>query len=179
ARGEKRSGYGFEFAVATEFEEQNWPFWVLDLLVGYTFEGEPIKPGDWLAPLGFHRTDGVLSAFTGRHDEVKRDGVDVVGEIAGAIYWPYLWCGPSYLATSTGSFGVLVATGVTADELAYAKGFSTRHVLLLLLECGVGQRTDPMRKSVLDEDANLDRWGRIAKLTVEQVEKELAARAKR
>jgi hypothetical protein len=179
-RGDKRSRYGFEFAVATESEEKDWPCWMLDLLVGYTFDGAPIAPGDWLAPFGFHRRDGVLGPFTGRHDELARvHKAEIAGEIAGVIFWPYIWRGPSYLATSTGSFGVLVATGVTHDELAYARGFSTRHVLLLLLECGVGQRTAPLRSSVLDDDANLDRWGRIAKLTPEEAERELGGLARR
>ena len=77
------------------------------------------------------------------------------------------------LATSTGKFLVLVATGITAREWELAKETTTAHVLLHLCRAGIAQRTTPDRACLLANPRWQEEWTEIEKLAPEECEAEL------
>ncbi len=112
-------------------------------------------------PVGFHRTHARLGTYVG-----NTAGLDLEGDIRAVLFWPYLFP-EGQLITSTGKFRVLIATGITQDEWDLAKRTTTAHLLLLLCRAGVGQRTQPNRKSVLHDARWRTEWESIEKLAAE------------
>ena len=98
------------------------------------------------------------------------------GEARAVILWPELSRSEPF-RTSTGTFDLLVATTITEDEWKLARETSTAHLLALLVACGVGQRSDPHRLGVLEDERARRAWKRIAKLSPDGVLEELHGRA--
>jgi hypothetical protein len=88
------------------------------------------------------------------------------------LFWPYLLPETGFV-TSTGKAMIYIATGITEDEWELAKATTTAHVLLLLCRAGIGQCTDPKRRSVLSEPRWKEEWQKIALLEAEQAHGEL------
>lgn len=163
------SRHGFEVAVATT-ELQPWAFIALCQMAKVALEPPaPIRIGTRI-PFLFAKPKG-----SGADEELTPcigqlpANHEVKGEITSAILWPSLdRDGP--FVTSTGRFDVLIATAITMPEWELAKATSSGHVLLLLRDAGVGQTSDPMRKTITTNEVWKRAWeNRIQKLTREQV----------
>jgi hypothetical protein len=171
AGGVKKSGYGWELAVVTG-ENEPWAIQLLSLLMGYTQEqgARPLDEGHWM-PFGFSSRERLLLPFVGWAREL---GFEPEGVVQVLAFWPYLFPRSAF-ATSTGSFGILVATGITTGEFELVEKTSVAHVLLLLCKAGLGQLTDPRRVHVLRDSKHEKEWQRIAKLTEQDAARELRA----
>jgi hypothetical protein len=78
--------------------------------------------------------------------------------------------GPSSFGTSVGSFQLLIGTTITEAEWAFAKEHSSKHLMLLLFRCGIGQISDLAR----DDTVSGHRWGEDVRL-VASMSRERAA----
>lgn len=166
--GKQYSSYGFELGIVTH-ERCDWPTEALYLFLSHVTEGLELNWGDRFA-FGFQRnSEGNLSVFTGLPSEL---GIEPVGEIRAMLFWLYLIPDANFV-TSTGKAMIYLATGITEDEWELAKATTTAHVLLLLCRAGVGQRTDPERRSVLSEPRWKEEWRKIAAIDGEQAHAEL------
>ena len=166
--GKQYSSYGFELGILTD-EPADWPTGALYVFVSHVTDGVELDWGHRFA-FGFHRTaDGTLGVFTGMPSEL---GIDPMGDIRAMLFWPYLFPEASFV-TSTGKAIIYIATGITEDEWELAKATTTAHVLLLLCRAGIGQRTDPKRRSVLNDPRWKEEWQTIAALEGEQAHAEL------
>lgn len=92
----------------------------------------------------------------------------LTGQIVSLVLWPaFDRDGP--FVTDTGRFDLLVGTGVTMDEWELAKTTSSIHLLWLLQKAGIGQATDPLRKSVLEDERWKKEWESIKDLSRDQI----------
>jgi hypothetical protein len=171
AAGKRYSARGVELGILTD-ARAHWAPGALYLFLSAVTEGDMINWGDRFA-FGFHQTaDGGLSVFTGHPDDA---GVRPVGDIRAMLFWKYLSPRGAFV-TSTGNALILIGTGITADEWELCKATTTAHVLLLLCRAGIGQKTDPERRSVSADPRWADEWRRIRTLTPEQAADELETR---
>jgi hypothetical protein len=163
------SRLGFEVAIAVS-ELAPWPFLALCSLAKVVLSPPaPVKIGTRI-PFLFTKPKG-----SGPDEELvpcigqMPANHDVVGEITSAILWPGLdRDGP--FVTSTGRFDLLIATTITMDEWEMAKEMSSGHVLLLLRDAGIGQTSDPQRRTIVTNEVWKKAWeNRIKKLTREGV----------
>lgn len=169
--GKQFSSHGFELGILTD-EKSDWPTKALYLFLSHITEGLELHWGDRFA-FGFRQeADGSLGVFTGLPGELR---IEPAGEIRAMLFWPYLFPDANFV-TSTGKAMIYIATGITEDEWQLAKATTTAHVLLLLFRAGVGQRTDPERRSVMTDRRWRDEWQRIVTLGGEQAHTELDAR---
>jgi hypothetical protein len=104
-------------------------------------------------------------------------GVEPVGSLRWLVLFPHLrpW---HQFASQTGTFALLAATGLTADEFALLDDVRRcgYHLQLLLCERGVGQVTVPQRPSVLADPDGERAWERIRQLSPEEAWGELVGR---
>jgi hypothetical protein len=174
AAGKRYSARGVELGILTG-TRADWAPGALYLYLSAITEGDMINWGDRFA-FGFHQTaDGELSVFTGHPDKA---GVREVGDIRAMVFWKYLSPRGTFV-TSTGNALILIGTGITADEWQLCQATTTAHVLLLLCRAGIGQKTDPTRKSLLADPRWAEEWRRIESLTPEQAAGELETYASR
>jgi hypothetical protein len=167
--GQSRSGYGWEFGIIVG-EPAEWVPQLLKGLVTYTRTGEPLDEGH-LFQLSYREEDGSLSPFEifAKEREQAPDGASAV-----LLFWPYLLCRSTFM-TETGKFGILIGTTITEDEYQAARATTSAHVLLLLCKAGIGQRSDPVRTSVLKDRQRAEEWRRIQTLDFQLAVKELNA----
>jgi hypothetical protein len=84
--------------------------------------------------------------------------------VRGLYLWPSL-LDRKMVESTTGRFFVMIATTVTNEEDALAQETSPPHLLLLLKRLGIGQASDPMRRSA-GEHASFDAaWREIRGLS--------------
>ncbi len=161
------SRFGFEVAIQTK-EPADWAPAALFALAWYLVK-QPVRPGT-RAHFSFARSS--------KPDAMGRDALQPVagalgpnqektGEISSAVLWPPLDREAPFV-TSTGRFDLLVATGITADELGLATETSSAHLLRLLVIAGVSQLMKPFRKSVLEDPKMREQWEGLKALTREQ-----------
>lgn len=158
------SWYGAEFGILLEVPE-NWVFSYLQEVMGYTLSESPVRGGHRI-PFGFTLTNSNdRTWFMGDPSDL---GVSALDETRAMIFWPYL--GPAGLfLTSTGSFEILIGTSITGDEWAYAKETSSAHLLWLLCQAGIVQRTIFGRRSVLSDPRLAREADRVRSFEYERV----------
>jgi tetratricopeptide (TPR) repeat protein len=163
-----RSGYGWELALEVATDEE-WVPLLLGLLASYALESKPPLDAGHRVGCFLARHEGKILPFLGLPSQhnVRREGT-----AAAVLLWPDLYTSADFEASS-GDFGVLLGTMVTEEEWKLAQGKNTLHVLLLLARMGVGQRSDPYRKSVTADYEGQQEWREIAKLEVNDVLAEL------
>ena len=158
--------FGFEFAVGAPGRFR-WCTDLIWLLMTYVKEsGRRVEPGDRV-PICFVHEGTELAPRIGKVDKL---GVVPYGNVRGLIFWPCLIC-PRTFETSSGNFGILMATAVTEDEIAIAKSYSSAHLLLLLCRAGISQVTVPDRPSILENarwHAEFDGIRELSQLEAEQ-----------
>lgn len=172
--GDRLSAYGAEFGLLLP-EPAEWATAFLRWLVLYVSTQAVVSYGHRF-PFGFCEQGGRRNFFVGPAEEL---GVVPVDATAGIVFLP-LQSGPASIVTSTGWFGLLIGTTVTADELAFARQTSTAHLILLLMHAGVGQRSLFGRPSVLTDprwSAEASRIGRLDPSDVDQALGATSARA--
>jgi hypothetical protein len=166
--GKQYSSYGFELGILTD-ERVSWPADALYLFVSHVTGGIELNWGDRFA-FGFQRnTNATHGVFTGLPSAL---GIEPMGDIRAVLFWPYLLPDSSFV-TSTGQAIIYIATGITEGEWELAKSTTTAHILLLLCRAGLGQRTDPMRESLLSVPRWKEEWQKVADLDGEQAHAEL------
>lgn len=163
------SGYGWEFAVLSKAK----PMWAVALLyqvITYLRQTRRRIDAGHRVPFTFAiDRDVQVVAKLGKpahHDST-------FGGIRALLFWPYLQY-PTGFTTRTGSFGILVGTGITEAEWQLAKETSSPHMLLLLCEAGVGQVTDPKRATITESGRWASEWLRIRSMTPTEVDRRLA-----
>jgi hypothetical protein len=163
-RGSNLSAHGVEFGMMVS-EPAEWLGSFFGELMGYATAVSPIYVGHRF-PFGLHQKAGKISWFIGQPEEL---GVKASGEMRALVFWPYLG-GPRWFTTGTGNFEFLCATAITRDELDYAKKTSSPHLLVLLLEAGIGQLSQFDRASLLAETRFRRRAEDLARQSRDQVE---------
>ena len=161
-------GYASEFAVLVR-DAADWVAPVIRKLMWYVRARRPIVAGDRM-PFGFERLPG--GAVEATIGEIVTGNNAVVGEMRALLFWPIL-SNRSVFTTSTGPFQLLVATAITGAEWELAKALSTEHLLLLLHRAGIGQCSDPMRRSVTSVPELEDELRRVHQLTPDAAATEL------
>lgn len=151
AKGDDRSGYGWEFAI----EVAKPADWVAATLANLAFwaRDPSVTPFTVGSRLPFFLEDkgaGKVEAGVGPLPEKAKRA----GAAAALLLWHDLRIEEDF-SCETGWFGVMLATTATEDELAAAQQTSTAHVLALFRRAGIGQRSDPFRPSLLADP----RWG--------------------
>jgi hypothetical protein len=167
--GESHSGYGWEFGLVVA-EPAPWVPNLLYELLTYTREGKRLGPGHRYR-LVYRAEDGTLQPsriLTAERDQQPG------GATAALIFWPFL-LRQSHFVTSTGDFGILIGTLVTGEELELARKTTSSHLLLLLCNAGIAQRSDPLRGTVTHDLRWAREWERVAPLSYETVLEELNA----
>ena len=158
------SGYGAEFGILLEAPE-DWSPRFLQELMGYTLSEAPVRGGHRV-PFGFYSTDTKdRSWFMGDPGDL---GVNALDDTRAIFFWPYLGPAGMFL-TSTGNFEILIGTSITGDEWEYAKETSTAHLLWLLCQAGIVQRTIFGRKSILSGKRWAEEADQIRNLPYEEV----------
>ena len=167
-----RSGDGWEFAVETA-SAGDWAPLALQLFVEEVIAGAEFDVGHRVAGF-FARHAGALIPFLGTPDMHQ---ADPVGPLRWWLLFPHLrpW---TELTCETGRFALLGAVGLCDDEFALLEDVNRcgYHLQLLLCERGVGQRTDPLRPSVLSEPEGRSAWERIRRLSAPEAWGEVVAR---
>ena len=165
--GDRLSGYGAEFGLLLP-EPQAWAVGFLRWLMLYVSTQAVVGYGHRVL-FGFHGAEERRSYFVGPAEEF---GVTPLDRTAGMAFLP-LTTGPASIVTSTGWFGLMIATSATADELAFARRTTTGHLILLLTRAGVGQRTVFGRPSVFDDPQWSDAAVEIEAMSHEAVDQAL------
>lgn len=158
----------WEFAVKAG-EPALWQQQVLyDLLTCWLTQRPIMRRGLRLPLTFFLNADGDLCAGLASLPEHLRP----VGVMRGL----YLWDDDERLRfkVSSGAFGLMVAVGVTEDEIRLAESTTPPHLLLLLKRMRVGQVLDPLRPSVMTRPGAMEEWNRIRPLAHEAVLEALA-----
>jgi hypothetical protein len=167
---DNRSGYGWEFGVVTD-DNNEWRFDILYQLMTYVRQsGHRIESGHRV-PFSFFRTsNGQLSAALGKPSAL--DDARRLSDIASMVFWPLATLSRD-LVTSTGRFGILIGTTISAVELDLAKQTSSAHLILLLYRSGIGQLSNPSRGPVINSAEGRRNWAEIKSLPVTEVECQL------
>ena len=156
----------WEFGVYAP-ADSTWPPELLyDLVLGAARNPGWLSEGHCL-PLTFYRgKDGQLDC--GSFAATADPRIAPVGSLRSLYLWPDLR-DPKQVKPAGEPFFIMCATGVTADEEAAADLASPPHLLLFLREMGVGQVTDPSRRSVFGRDGAWRAWEKIKSLSHRQV----------
>ncbi len=162
-----RLGLEVAFAVA---EPANWTVVGLFALAQFSLNPPaPMKPGARVPCFFVHpeaeppSLENVAPVFG-----QPPPGNKILDGVVALTLWPALdRDGP--FVTKTGRFDLMVGTGVTMDEWDAAKTASSMHLLWLFHKAGIGQSTDPFRKSVFADDKWLAEWEEIKKLSGDQI----------
>ncbi len=165
-------GHAWELGVYSNPEE-TWPAELIyDLVLGFAKHPGWLDEGHCL-PLTFFRDHlGKLDCGSFSADSDER--IRPVGELRSLYLWHDMDLRRT-VETELGSFYLMIATGITADEEEAGDETSPPHVMLLLRELGIGQKTDPMRRSVFDMPNGMSNWNRIRQLTHSEVLRRLAS----
>lgn len=169
-----KAGERPEWELLLEVDQPSgWEHGLLHLLVETVIDGAEYGFGHRVA-FCFARAGHALEPYLGLPEQ---HGVEPVGPLRWLLLFPHL-CPWSPVVTETGSFVLLAATGLTADEFELLDDVDRcgYHLQLLLCERGVGQVTRPERASVLADAAGRSAWGRIRRLSREAAWGELVER---
>jgi len=154
ANGEAHSGFGYEFAVLAD-RAAPWAAELLYEMITYFTEADASVAGwgDRIA-FGVYMADGAQHLMIGSVENRQP-----TGDLRALLVWPYRR--RQYFLTSTGKTDVLVATGITAGEWALAKATTSQHLVLLLEQAGIGQKTDLSRSCLTRDPAAMAAWSNI------------------
>lgn len=163
------SRFGIEVALAAK-EPANWTVLGLFGLAQFSLNPPaPMKPGSRIPFFFTHpkaeepTLENILPVFG-----QPPAGYKIMGSVVSLVLWPaFDRDGP--FVTRTGRFDLLVGTGITMDEWELAKATSSIHLLWLLEKAGIGQSSDPFRKSVLEDDRWKQEWEKIKDLSRDQI----------
>jgi hypothetical protein len=163
AAKDSRSGRGYEFGVLVRAPDPRVPELIYELVTYFTEEGAAGPgPGDRVE-FGLYSESGGLHPLVGRVADAAP-----VGATRALLLFPLVQ--RPYVLTTTGKTLLLMATAITADEWDLAKQTSSEHLLALLVQAGIGQRTDFERGSVTDDPIAMKEWrGRFGTLSREAV----------
>jgi hypothetical protein len=162
------SRLGFEFGIATN-EPADWaPQLLLDLAKLALRPPAPITigtriPGHFAHPPGKKGDQGLVPVLS-----QMPQGLEYWGSPTSFLIWPAL-DRPGPFVTSTGRFDLLIATGITQEEWELAKATSSLHALFLLITAGIGQKTAPLRMTVLEDPKWKAEWEKIQPMTRDQI----------
>jgi len=167
-----RSGDGWEFTIETE-GPQDWAPLALQLLVEEVIAGAEFGIAHRVAGFFAERQGGLLPFF----GTPEMHEAEPVGSLRWWLLFPQLrpW---TELTCETGRFALLNAVGLCDDEFTLLEDVNGcgYHLQLLLCERGVGQRTDPLRPSVLSEAEGRRCWKRIRRLSAPEAWGEVVGR---
>ena len=145
-----RHVYAHEYGLLLA-EPAEWAPRLLRQLMWFVRTHAPVNAGDRV-PFGAEvDEDGKIDANLG---DQAADGVPVAGSMRALVVWPNL-ANTTAFSTSADEFDLLICTAITGPEWDLARRLSSEHLLLLLMRCGVGQRTDLFR----DDTTLSPRWG--------------------
>ncbi len=157
------SAYGWEFGFLAR-EASDWAPEALYEILSYWMETKNRIDVAHRVPMAFYREGHESRLAPYLRDLEPADQFHPFGEIRALVFWPYLHF-PGQFQTSTGHFGILIGTAITADELALAQQSSSAHLLLLLSRAGIGQISDLQRRSVTAASNFQDQWQAIKGLS--------------
>ncbi len=136
---EEVSGFGMELMIKTPVESA-WPAQVLRTMAFYVFNyAATISPGVRIA------LNGPVS-------------VNAPSELQNLFIWYADEAPEAWYQLPSGGFGIFLAIGIAEDECRYAESvedYGTWCIQELLRQTGVGQLTDPSRKSVMNKPESL------------------------
>jgi hypothetical protein len=163
------SRLGLEVGFAVK-EPANWTVVGLFALAQFSLSPPaPMKPGARVPCFFTHPTgeqpslENVAPVFG-----QPPPGNTIMPGVVALVLWPALdRDGP--FVTKTGRFDLMIGTGITMDEWEAAKATSSMHLLWLFQKAGIGQSTDPFRKSVFEDENNKKEWESIKALTGDQI----------
>ena len=174
SRESEVSAYGWEFAILSA-SPSTWAPYVLYELLSYWMETKNrIDVGHRMPMVYYSGQEGEVKPIL--RDLQSGDSYPPLGQMRAVLVWPYLLY-PGRFSTSTGYFGILVATAITQEEWDLAKSTSSTHLLLLLLTEGIGQISDLERQTVTARKTFRRNWQGIRDLSQEQAEALLRERA--
>lgn len=150
----------WEFCLHTK-DAEPWRLELLyDLITTWAGNRDFLATGHFLPVTFFINSNGVLDCAL----QQLRSPFKPVGAMRGLYLWPDLVERPLF-EVSTGDFHLMSAVLVTEDEERLADETSPPHLLLLLKRCGVGQLSDPHRKSTLTHPQHSELWKKIRRLS--------------
>ena len=161
------SGYGSEFGFLTKSREA-WCPDALWYLLTYIRQNEALIDRGHRVPMWFSTTDdGNVAPILGKVPPASE--AKPLGEMRALLFWPYM-AHPGVFSTSTGRFSLLIGTTITQPEWELAKATSTSHLLMLLFEAGVEQRSDLRRESLTKDRKWQSRWEEISRMPMEAID---------
>jgi hypothetical protein len=161
-RAVNSSGYGFEFGFLTKTRE-SWCIDAIGQLMTYLRQsGIPIESGNRV-PMSFSLNTDKSSYIASMGKVSSASRLLPTGDMRAILFWPYLAHAAGF-STSVGDFNILLGTTITQTEWEMSKATSSSHLLLILFEAGIGQKSDLTRSTVTVETKWRERWEEICKL---------------
>jgi hypothetical protein len=165
-------GNPWEFGVYAP-GESNWPSELLyDLVLGYAEHPTWLSEGHCLPLTFFVNQKGELDCGSIKAGADPR--IVPVGSLRALYLWPDIQQRKK-IDTERGPFFLMIATGITADEERAGDATTPPHVLLFLRDMGIGQTTDPNRRSAFESEGAAPTWSKISSMSQTEVLQRLSS----
>ncbi len=157
AKREAHSGFGYEFALLADRAAPWAPELLYEMITYFTDpKASVVGWGDRIV-FGVYMIDGAQHSLVGAVENRQP-----IGDLRALLVWPYRR--RRHFLTSTGKTDLLVAIGITGGEWELAKSTTSQHLVLLLEQIGIGQKTDLSRICLTRDSAAMAAWSDIKNL---------------